>query len=150
VNPLIIPVTSKGASIFPKRTLLQRLTKTAEKVLRAEKALEESEVSILLVDDAAITELNREYKDRDRPTDVLSFYQAESPGEWGDVLGDVVISVDTAKRQAEERNKSLDDEMDLLLAHGILHLLGYTDYTEEDARNMHQRAADIIGEEASR
>jgi probable rRNA maturation factor len=103
-----------------------------------------------MIDDAAITELNREYRGKDRPTDVLSFYQADSPEERNDVLGDVVISVETAKRQADERGKSLDDELDLLLAHGVLHLLGYTDYTDESARRMQERAAEIIGEEAAR
>ena len=121
--------------------------KTAETLLQAEGCPESSEVSILLTDDAGITELNRRYLGRDRPTDVLSFYQTE---DRGDVLGDVVISVETAKRQADERGKSLDDEMDLLLAHGILHLLGYTDYTEEDARRMQKRAMEVIGPEAAR
>jgi probable rRNA maturation factor len=128
----------------------ERLVKTAEKALSAEGCPESSEVSVLLLDDAAITALNRDYRGKDRPTDVLSFYQAENPEERGDVLGDVVISVETAKRQADERNKSLDDEMDLLLAHGILHLLGYTDYTEDDAKHMQHRAAEIIGTEAAR
>lgn len=123
---------------------------TSEKTLRAEECAESSELSVLLVDDARITELNREYREADRPTDVLAFYQAEEPEERGDVLGDVVISVETAKRQADERGKSLDDEMDLLLAHGILHLLGYTDYTEEGKRRMNRRAAEIIGEESAR
>jgi probable rRNA maturation factor len=129
---------------------LERLTQTAEKLLRAEGCAESSEVSLLLTDDAGITELNRKYKQRDHPTDVLSFYQSELPEERGDVLGDVVISVEMAKSQAEERGKSLDDEMDLLLVHGILHLLGFTDYTDEDARLMQERAAAVIGEEAAR
>ena len=127
-----------------------RLKTTAEKVLNAEKCAGSSEVSILLIDDARITELNRDYRGKDRPTDVLSFYQAETPEERGDVLGDVVISVETAAKQAAERDKDLDDELDLLLTHGILHLLGYVDYTEEDARRMHNRAAEIIGSEAAR
>lgn len=128
----------------------KRLTETAEKMLRAENCPESSEVSILLTDDEGITNLNREYLGKDRPTDVLSFYQAEEPRERGDVLGDVVISVETAKRQAEERKKSLGEELDLLVAHGILHLLGYTDYTEETARRMQERAGEIIGPEAAR
>ncbi len=105
---------------------------------------------MLLTDDAEITVLNRNYLGKDRPTDVISFYQAEKPEERGDILGDVVISVETAKRQADERRKSLDDELDLLLAHGILHLLGYTDYTEEEARQMQELAAQVIGQEAAR
>ena len=96
---------------------------------------------------------------------MLSFYQYDEPGDSCEVpstiahpstplrvaiLGDVVISVDTAESQARERGKSLDDEMDLLLAHGILHLLGFTDDTEENARIMQERAAAVIGEEAAR
>ncbi|MEN6370772.1 MAG: rRNA maturation RNase YbeY [Armatimonadota bacterium] len=128
----------------------KRLTETAEKMLRAEGCPESSEVSILLIDDEGITSLNREYLGKDRPTDVLSFYQSENPEERGDVLGDIVISVETAKRQADERKKSLDEELDLLVSHGILHLLGYTDYTEETARRMQERAAEVIGPEAAR
>ncbi|MEN6520326.1 MAG: rRNA maturation RNase YbeY [Armatimonadota bacterium] len=128
----------------------KRLTETAEKMLRAEGCPESSEVSILLIDDEGITELNREYLGKDRPTDVLSFYQSEDPEEREDVLGDIVVSVETAKRQAEEREKSLDEELDLLVAHGILHLLGYTDYTEETALRMQERAAEVIGPEAAR
>lgn len=128
---------------------LNRIVRTAEKLLRAEGCAESSEVSVLLLDDPGITELNRQYKDRDRPTDVLSYYQSEGPGDRGDILGDVVISVDTARSQAEERSKSLDDEMDLLICHGILHLLGFTDYTDEDAKIMQERAAAVIGVEAA-
>ncbi|HOK54826.1 MAG TPA: rRNA maturation RNase YbeY [Armatimonadota bacterium] len=127
-----------------------RLRKTAQKLLLAQGCPETSEVSVLLTDDAEITVLNRNYLGKDRPTDVISFYQAEKPEERGDILGDVVISVETAKRQADERGKSLDDELDLLLAHGILHLLGYTDYTEEEARQMQELAAQVIGQEAAR
>lgn len=129
----------------------QRLTDTADKVLKAEGCADSVEVSILLVDDARITELNREYKHSDKPTDVLSFYQSDDPtGEGENILGDVVVSVDTAKLQAEERGKPLNDEMDLLLTHGILHLLGYTDDTEENAARMQNRAAEIIGSETAR
>ena len=85
------------------------------------------EVSILLVDDQQIKKLNKEYLGRSRPTDVISFSQIE--GECSHInthlLGDVVISVETAKRQAKENNIILQDEITFLLIHGILHLLGY-------------------------
>ena len=126
------------------------LVETAKKLLQTEGCPDSCEVSVLLTDDTIITELNRKYLDKDRPTDVLSFYQAKEPEERTDLLGDVVISVETAKHQADERNKSLDDELDLLLAHGLLHLLGYTDYTKESAKRMQERAAEIIGAEAAR
>ena len=121
---------------------------------------------MLLVDDEEITKLNCKYRGTDRPTDVLAFYTDEelpnaecgpaTGSGWnaeclkGQVLGDVVISVETAMRQAEERSKPLDDEMDLLLVHGILHLLGYTDDTKDSAGKMQKRAAEVIGQEAAR
>ncbi len=133
----------------PLQVDLRRLERTAVKLLQAERQPETSEVSVLLTDDAGITELNRRYRGKDRPTDVLSFYtDAELPDAG--VLGDVVISVETAKRQADERVKSLDDEMDLLMAHGILHLLGYTDDNDEASAEMLRRARETVGAEAAR
>ncbi len=99
-------------------------------MLLAESCADSVEVSILLTNDAGITDLNREYRGIDTPTDVLSFSQVEgedvsaAPGEPV-LLGDVVISVETAQRQAMERGCALEDEMEVLLAHGLLHLLGY-------------------------
>lgn len=110
---------------------------TARRLLRDEGCSEKVEVSILLTDDERIAELNRQYRGIDAPTDVLSFSQVE--GEEmpdGDsehvVLGDVVISVETASRQAAGRGCPTEDEVDLLLVHGLLHLLGY-DHAEPDA-----------------
>lgn len=85
-----------------------------------------SELSLRLVDDAEIHVLNRDHRGRDRATDVLSFSLRE--GEFGAVtpaLGDVVISLDTAARQARENGFTLVEEVDRLLVHGILHLAGY-------------------------
>ena len=85
------------------------------------------EISILLMDDNQIRALNRKYLHRNRPTDVISFSQIE--GEFNHIntrlLGDVVISVETARRQSRELNTTLQDEVTFLLIHGILHLLGY-------------------------
>ena len=86
-----------------------------------------AELSILLVDDKKIRRLNRIWRKLDRPTDVLAFAQRE--GKFADprdpMLGDIVISVERAKAQADEQGHSLAKEMDLLLIHGLLHLLGY-------------------------
>ncbi|HNR13140.1 MAG TPA: rRNA maturation RNase YbeY [Thermodesulfobacteriota bacterium] len=85
------------------------------------------EMGVSLVSDRAITDLNATYRNHNRPTDVLSFSMQE--GDFGDlnpqVLGDVVISVETARRQAEERGQSFEEELCLLLIHGTLHLFGY-------------------------
>jgi probable rRNA maturation factor len=79
------------------------------------------------VDDPQITEINKTYLHRNRPTDVISFSQIE--GAFSHLttrlLGDVVISLETAQRQAQENNKTLQDEIAFLLIHGILHLLGF-------------------------
>jgi probable rRNA maturation factor len=87
----------------------------------------ECELSLLLTDDVEIQELNKTYRDLDKATDVLSFPQDEDAvNESGDtLLGDVVISVETAARQAEEHHLSFNEELILLAIHGILHLLGY-------------------------
>ncbi|MEZ4279494.1 MAG: rRNA maturation RNase YbeY [Myxococcota bacterium] len=97
-----------------------------------------SELSIALVDDAAIGALNAQYRGKPRPTDVLSFSLVE--GDFADrrgrLLGDVVISVDTAARQASERRRSLDDTVAKLLVHGVLHLLGHDHEADDEARRM--------------
>lgn len=119
-------------------------------MLRAENCAEDVEVSILLTDDARIAELNKEYRQIDGPTDVLSFSMTEGEDFGGaddepNLLGDVVISVDTAGRQARERGVELDDEMDVLLAHGLLHLLGYDHSEPEQERIMFARQEEVLG-----
>ena len=90
----------------------------------------ECEWSLTFVDDEAIRTFNREYRGFDRPTDVLSFSQLEGeddfplPEDGPKLLGDVVISAERAKTQAEERGHTLDAEVALLITHGLLHLLG--------------------------
>lgn len=86
-----------------------------------------SDLAVVLVDDDAIHELNRRYRRKDKPTDVLAFAMREGTRAPGDeaVLGDVVISLDTAARQARRRRRTLQAEVQTLLIHGVLHLLGY-------------------------
>jgi probable rRNA maturation factor len=90
-------------------------------------SIEYHELSILLTNDEEMTGLNRGFRHRNRTTDVLAFSQSE--GERGDlhpeILGDVVISLPTAKRQARERKHTLMHELTVLLVHGTLHLLGH-------------------------
>lgn len=107
-------------------------------------------MSVLITDDAQIRSLNKTYRGVDAPTDVLAFAQAEGdegggcPEEEG-LLGDVVISVETARRQAEERGHSLDDEVDVLVAHGLLHLLGHDHDTPEREKLMFDKQAELLG-----
>jgi len=95
----------------------------------------DGELSILLADDDVIARLNREYLGRSGPTNVLSFSSGENPPTGLDILGDIVISYDTAARQADDRGVSLLDEMTILLVHGLLHLLGYIHDAREGASN---------------
>ena len=133
---------------------LARVKRNAKKLLQAEGCGENIEVSVVLTDDARIQNLNLQYLNKDCPTDVLAFSQDEDEellieGE-SRLLGDVIVSVDTAARQAEERGKPLVDELDLLVAHGILHLLGYDDATTLEREQMNNRIAEILGEEIAK
>lgn len=126
------PVPSTDAETFTARVL----TAAAEQLDVA------GEVSVLYVNDEAIHELNRTYRGVDRPTDVLSFAMLEGDEAFPeledslDMLGDVVVSVDTAKRQAEEYDHSLERELAFLLVHGFLHLNGYDHEDEAAEREM--------------
>jgi probable rRNA maturation factor len=97
-----------------------------------------SELSIALVDDDAIAELNARYRGTNRPTDVLAFSQLdERPVPQGPKwLGDVVISVETAARQARSAHRGLEGELARLLIHGTLHLLGHDHVADDEAREM--------------
>ena len=100
------------------------------------------ELSISLVGDDEIQALNRDWRGRDRPTDVLAFAQQEGEGDpVPGLLGDVVISVPTAARQAALRGVDLDRELRALLVHGLLHLLGHDhERSRSEARHMFTRA----------
>jgi probable rRNA maturation factor len=97
-----------------------------------------SELSLALVDDEAIRALNRDWRGRDRATDVLSFSLLEGEGRAhrGSLLGDVIISVETAAAQAAQRHRGLDDEISRLLIHGLLHVLGHDHEDDDEARIM--------------
>ncbi len=86
-----------------------------------------AELAVSLVGDTEIHELNREYRGKDRPTDVLAFAMREGAAvpDHAHLLGDVVISLDTAARQAKQRRRTTAQEARVLLVHGVLHLLGY-------------------------
>ena len=97
-----------------------------------------SELSIALVDDAEMAKLNGEWRGRSKPTDVLSFslIEGEQSRYRGEMLGDVVIGIETAARQARQRHRALDEEMSRLLIHGVLHLLGHDHEKVEQGRLM--------------
>ena len=106
-----------------------------------------SELSILFTSDNHIKELNKTYRKKNRPTDVLAFSQNEGSSIVinTSILGDVVISVDTAKRQADKLGHSVTEEILILLIHGILHLLGFDHAkSKKDALKMQSKEKELL------
>jgi len=125
------------------------LAALARRILARERVPPNAELSVVLTGDAALRRLNRRYRGRDEPTDVLSFGLdgdatfATPPGVRQ--VGEVVISVVTARRQARRAGRALDDELAHLLAHGVLHLLGYDHNTAGAERAMRAREESLLG-----
>lgn len=113
-----------------------------------------TEVDITIVDDEEIHALNREYRNVDRPTDVLSFALDEGEedepelidGPEEHLLGDIIISAETAQRQGEEFGHGLEREIVYLAVHGLLHLLGYDHMTDEDKKIMRAKEEEALRE----
>ena len=108
--------------------------------LAAEIGPESELVEVSFVDDAAIRDLNRDYRGKDAPTDVLSFtYGRDAEGFAGaedDPFGEIVLSVETAGRQAEAGRRGLPEELSVLVIHGIYHILGHDHEFDEEAAAM--------------
>ena len=110
--------------------------------------LKDREVSLLLTDDEGIREINRLYLNKNQPTNVISFAQRE--GEFKEIspflLGDIIISVETASREAELGGLTLDDELTYLFVHGLLHLIGYNheDSSSAEEKRMFDKTKEIL------
>jgi probable rRNA maturation factor len=113
----------------------------AGRMLRALE-LDQAELSLLVCDDRVMRRINREHRRIDKPTDVLAFAMREGAPmiSVADALGDIVIAWPTARRQAREHGWSAERELCLLLAHGLLHLLGFDHVTRTEERRMMARA----------
>jgi probable rRNA maturation factor len=120
---------------------LTALAKSFAKTLK----LGDVELSLSLVRDPAIRKLKREYFGIDAATDVLSFPAGDFPGPGPRPLGDIVISLDTAKRNAKEFGVTFETELALYLAHGMLHLLGHDHQRPKDARAMARLEKKLLG-----
>jgi probable rRNA maturation factor len=139
--PALVTVRNGPFRNVSKRTI----HRWAERMLRC-LGLADAELSIALTDDREIHELNRVFRHRDQPTDVLAFAMREGEHAGArpigddhalaEMLGDVVISVETARRQASSRGHDVEREVRELLAHGLLHLVGFDHQTKEQARAM--------------
>ncbi len=132
---------------------LDDLRSLAELVLREEGYSDEAEVTLIFVDESEMAAYNERFLDRSGPTDVLAFPVEELvPGVVPDaapngpplMLGDVIVAPAYVRRQAEDLGVSADDEMALMVTHGILHLLGYDHVEEDDAERMEARERDLL------
>lgn len=129
--------------------MVRRVTRRALELAGADLG-DNVEVSVTFVDDEAIHELNREHRNMDKPTDVLSFSQLEGE-ELADLpegealpLGDIVVSLERCAAQAEEYGHSFDRELGFLVAHGMLHILGWDHPTPEEEQAMMAKTEEIL------
>jgi len=119
---------------------LEFLRKVASKLLKNE----DKEISIVLVDEKKIRQLNKKFRREDKSTDVLAFPLGGEFISTRDLLGEVIISVESAQKEAKKRNHSLKEEIVLLLIHGILHLKGYDDKRKEEKELMRKKEREIL------
>jgi probable rRNA maturation factor len=135
------PPSSGAARRKPAGGPSFRKTELARFLVRARQAAGlRGRVDVLLAGDATIAALNRDFRRKNKPTDVLSFPAMTVPGQRNYAAGDLAISLDTAARQAQEHGHSLEDELKVLLLHGVLHLSGH-DHERDDGemRRLEQR-----------
>jgi probable rRNA maturation factor len=136
----------EGVKLAPALTAkLRRQVARMVKAAALSERRKDLEVGLRLCNDSTIHELNRDYRNKNKPTDVLAFAQREAATADFALLGDIVISVDTAKRQAK---KGLYAELVHLASHGLCHLLGYDHRDDEEERVMNERAAGLRKEAA--
>ena len=133
-----------------REPLADLLNQAINEAVRLSGGPEEAEVSLMMVDDQRIHALNQEYRRVDRPTDVLSFalqeeMEEEPDSEFEDeMLGDIVISAERAREQAEEYGHSFEREIIYLAVHGTLHLLGYDHEEEKDKQKMRSKEEEVM------
>ena len=130
--------------------LARRLERAVARMVRAaalSAGRPDYEVALRICGDAAMRELNRDWRGMDKPTDVLAFAQREAETASPDLLGDLVISIDTARRQAK---RGLYAELLHLASHGLCHLLGYDHRSDAEERVMNARAASLRRESTRR
>jgi probable rRNA maturation factor len=125
------------AEQFDKEINPAALEKAALMTLAEQNPAEEVNLSVVIEDDQQLHALNLEFLGVDAPTDVLSFFGDELDPETGErYLGDVIISFPQAQKQSQNAGHSTGSELDLLVVHGVLHLMGYDHSTDEDKQKM--------------
>lgn len=141
--PAVVLDRQRRVAVRPRR-----LGRTADRALAA-LGRPGADVEILVVDDGEIRGLNAAWRGVDRPTDVLAFPLEVAPGAGG-LVGQIVISAETARRQARAVGVPTTAELDLLVTHGVLHLVGWDDRDPVEARLMHARARQILSRRGGR
>jgi probable rRNA maturation factor len=124
---------------------MKKIKEVVRRILKKE-GCQETEVSILITDDERIRQLNKNFRNKNEPTDVLAFCQHKKREEAlkSNLLGDVVISVETAKRQASKYGQSLPNEIYRYLIHGLLHLIGYKDESSLSYQKMKKKEEQLL------
>ena len=128
-------------------TIVPRLESCVEECLKVEEFPSNAEISLSLVDNEEIHQLNNTYRHKDCPTDVLSFPMIESDADLDHdiiLLGDIIISITKTEEQALEYGHSFERELCYLTIHGMFHLLGYDHIEEEDKRVMRIKEKEVI------
>lgn len=148
----MIEVNYNAISELPNEEKL--IKEVVSRVLEEEKVLPEVDVYITLTNNEEIHKINKEYRDVDRPTDVLSFPMYErdeiaglknnTDDEIEKILGDIIVSIEKVREQAEEYGHSFERELAYLVTHGMLHLLGYDHMIEEEKAVMRKREEEIL------
>lgn len=140
--------TSKRIAKKSFQELGAKFYKTLKKVVDKRLLKRDGGVDLVFVDDDTIQAMNKEYRGKDKPTDVISFAYLEvteyEESEGDIVVGDIFISVDTAARQAKEKKHSRQKEMEILFVHGLLHLFGFDHQTDAEEAEMEMWAAKIL------
>lgn len=151
---MIINLENAQEKIALADAVLERLQEGLNSVARLNDLGEAAEVDVTIVDDEEIHTLNREYRGMDKPTDVLSFALDEDMDDSDEpelvggpeehLFGDIIISAETALRQAEEYGHGLEREMTYLAVHGMFHLLGYDHMTEAEKAEMRAKEEEAL------
>ena len=136
-----VSIQCRLKKVSVRQGTLRRVTRTLLRLLDGA----EAEVGIGLVGDTKMRRLNRTYRNQDRTTDVLAFAYREARSDVAPLLGDVVISVPMARRQAKAFSRSLDEEVLRLLIHGVLHLVGYDhERSKRQALRMRRKETELF------
>ena len=141
-----INIRNKSKSNIITTHRLKKITNNVVKLVLDEKGRSSAEISVVFVDDAEMKTLNKRYRGFNKTTDVLAFPMNE--GKFAainpDLMGDVAISVPTARKQSDAHDHSLERELTVLLIHGLLHLLGYDHATDQEEEAMREQETDFL------